>query len=116
MVVPGNANAINFSVKFIRELVIQSMLISPNEVASLINALRNTTPKDKNIDKEALSQLLDEVNKITSINNEELRKIKENIEAQFTEWLKMTSNEPYLNSRNIEEYINNHESKKYLIG
>lgn len=55
MVVPGNANPINFSVKFIRELVIQSMLISPNEVASLINALRNTTPVDKKIDREALS-------------------------------------------------------------
>jgi hypothetical protein len=116
MVVTGNSSAINFSVKIIGELVINAMLISPNEVASLINALRNTQPKDRNVDRDALNSLFEELSKITSINTEELRKITENIEAHFSEWLKMTSAEPYLNTITIESYIQNPESKKYLVG
>jgi len=53
---------------------------------------------------------------LNSIKNQNLSDIKQNIENQFLEWLNLTSKEPYLNSKTIEEYLRKHEGKSYMYG
>ena len=110
--VGNNPHAFDFAVKFVRNFVISLEKIALQDIPNLMNVLQHSQDRENS----GIKRLLMDIRMLNSIKNQNLSDIKQNIENQFLEWLNLTSKEPYLNSKTIEEYLRKHEGKSYMYG